>query len=309
MCKDVVILYYLNDVEAKLIMHKIMPQARKTGVSDDLRGWSWYKSPMKPFYDDVKLPMFLICSRYCPTNRDIYLNRVLNKKGDINFNVSQGMTLHEVVGQLILLFQDGQLPAFEEWWEKNKKHISFVGKTESQVELLKERSRKVWEHTLQNLKAEVSNRTVHQPYSSKRDIIATAVPFLVEHRLSGELLGLSGILGIDCFDYLRNIVFDLKIIDGNFKMESWHRLYPTGYALVLESLYEIPVEIGCIVYVWFKDNSLVSKKDIFFINDDLRSWWLEERDKKLEIVAQKKDPGVSPGCYEECIYYRECRGE
>ena len=133
--------------------------------------------------------------------------------------------------------------------------------------------------------------------------MATAIPFLVEHRISGELLGLSGLLGIDCYDYLRNVVFDLKVAD---EAKDWFRLYPTGYAIVLESVYEIPVDVGCTVYVSFRENKLTVSTDLFFINDDMRSWWVEERDKKLEIVAQKKDPGFPNTCYEDCMYRAEC---
>ena len=33
------------------------------------------------------------------------------------------------------------------------------------------------------------------------------------------------------------------------------------------------------------------EEGLFFASDELRSWWIEERDRKLEIVAERKDPG------------------
>ncbi|MBC7121098.1 MAG: CRISPR-associated protein Cas4 [Candidatus Methanosuratus sp.] len=51
------------------------------------------------------------------------------------------------------------------------------------------------------------------PSPPPRDVMATSVPFLVEHKVSGELLGLSGILSPDCYDYLRKIVFDVKVME------------------------------------------------------------------------------------------------
>lgn len=165
----------------------------------------------------------------------------------------------------------------------------------------------VWEYTLNNCQSEFSNKSASQPYATHRDVMATAVPFLIEHKISGELLGLSGLLGIDRYDYLHGIVFDFKTLPSLGQAEDWHRLYPTGYVIVLESVYEIPIDLGGIVFVSFKNSKLVIKKDFFFVNDDLRSWWLEERDKKLDIVAQKKDPGIPNKCYEECIYWKECR--
>lgn len=299
-------MYFLSDIDQKLLINKLMPLARKTGVSEDLRGWHWHKEPMKPYYEDVKLPMYLVCSMYCPTHRDVFLNKVQGKKGDVNFYVSMGMTLHEVVGQLMTMFVEDKIQEFEDWWKDNVHHISYKDKSEEGVERLKNYSEIIWEHTLTNCKSEFSNKSAHQPYATRRDVMATAVPFLVEHRISGELLGLSGLLGVDCYDYLRSIVFDFKTMKNFDNLEDWHKLYPTGYALVLESIYEIPVDIGGIVFITFKNEKLVVKKELFFINDDLRSWWLEERDKKLEIVAQKKDPGIPNKCPEDCIYWKEC---
>jgi len=58
--------YYLNDIEHKQLLKKLRPLSRSVGVTEELRGWSWDNSPLKP-YHDVKLPMYSICSKYCPT--------------------------------------------------------------------------------------------------------------------------------------------------------------------------------------------------------------------------------------------------
>jgi CRISPR-associated protein Csa1 len=153
--------------------------------------------------------------------------------------------------------------------------------------------------------AQIAELSCSQPYASELDLLGTAVPFLVEHKLSGELLGLSGILSVDCFDYLRTIMFDLKV--SSLK-EDWHRLYSLGYALVFESIHEVPIDICCTVYLNVKNGKISVYKDLFFANDELRQWWLEERDKKLEIVAERKDPGKPERsqCNEYCQYYNIC---
>lgn len=299
-------MYFLNEIERKKLVHDLLPLARKTGVSEELRGWNWHDPPMKPYYTDESIPMYLVCSRYCPTNRDVYLNKVKGVKPTLNFNVSQGINQHETVHQLLTMFMDGDVPVFEDWWSENEHKINYAGKNREEVDLLHQRAKILWDHTLHNCNAQYSNTCTKQPYASERDIMATSVPFLVEHKIDGGLLGLSGLLGIDCYDYMRSIVFDLKTIPSFKDIETWHRLYPTGYAVVLESVYEVPVDIGGIVWVTFKNGRLIVKKDMFFINDDMRSWWLEERDKKLEIMAQRKDPGMAKMCPESCIYYEEC---
>ncbi|MDI6903702.1 MAG: type I-A CRISPR-associated protein Cas4/Csa1 [Methanocellales archaeon] len=293
-------MYFLSDVDHKLLVNKLLPTSREVGISLELRGWSWSSAPLKPYYDDVKIPMYLACSKYCPNNRDVFLNRVQGKRGEINFNVSQGIGLHIAVGRVMGDFIEGKGVPFEDWWAENYTKIS----NKDWVEPMKKHASLAWEFALTNCKAALANKMSEQPYASDRDTMATALPFLIEHKLNGELVGLSGLLSIDCYDYLHNIVFDLKIAD---KQEEWHKLYPTGYAVVIESIYEIPVDVGCTVYLSFKDDRLIVKRELFFINDDLRSWWLDERDQKLEIVAQRKDPGIPSKCYEDCIYWKECR--
>jgi CRISPR-associated protein Csa1 len=156
-----------------------------------------------------------------------------------------------------------------------------------------------------NCRSALLNKSAEQPYASQRDTLATAVPFLINHKISGALLGLSGILGVDCYDYLRSTIYDVKVANDR---KDWYRLYPTGYALVVESIYEIPVDIGGVVHASFKYDKLIVERELFVINDDLRQWWIEERDSKLEIIAQKKDPGVPANCIESCIYRDECTG-
>lgn len=155
--------------------------------------------------------------------------------------------------------------------------------------------------------AQLAELSCSQPYANEMDLLGTAVPFLVEHKLSGELLGLSDILSVDCFDYLRTIMFDLKVTSVK---EDWHRLYSLGYALVFESIHEVPVDICCTVYLNVENGKISVQKDLFFANDELRQLWLEERDRKLEIVAERKDPGKPDQslCKEYCQYYNVCYG-
>lgn len=299
-------MYFLTDLEQKILINKILPQARRKPPTEELRGWMWHTSPLAPYYDDVKLPMFLVSSKYCPTSRDVFLNRVIGEKGKINFNVSAGMTLHETVAAAYTLFKEGKNTSYDIWWEKNKKYINYVGINDEGLNEIRKMSESVWNYCIHQCRAKFDEAHAHQPYARKTDIMATALPFLIEHRISGEALGLSGLLGVDCYDYLHGIVYDLKTVKDVNKVEEWYKMAPTGYALVIESVYEIPVDIGSVVYVAFKNDRLVVRKDIFFINDELRSWWLEERDKKLEIVAEKKDPGMPKECYHQCIYASAC---
>jgi CRISPR-associated protein Csa1 len=294
-------MYFLSELEHKLLLNKILPQARQAGVSQELRGWNWYQSPLKPYYDDVKVPMYAVCSKYCPTARDVFVSQVEKVKPILNEKVTLGKILHGVVSDLLLSFMDNKEIDFEDWWSK----IRWEGMSGNK-DFLKRRARKVWNYLLNLCKVRYESISTAQPYASERDLYASSVPFLIEHKISGELLGLSGLLSLDCYDYLKCIMFDLKVDD---KQEDWHKLFPVGYAIVFESIHEVPVDVCCVVYISFMKEKLVIKKDMFFANDELRSWWLEERDKKLEIVALRKDPGLPNNCPEDCIYHKYCRSE
>ncbi|MDH7556907.1 MAG: type I-A CRISPR-associated protein Cas4/Csa1 [Candidatus Methanosuratincola sp.] len=293
-------MYFLSNMDQKKLVDRILPTARSVGVSEDLRGWNWHRPPLKPVYDE-RVPMYAVCSKYCPTSRDIFLNKVVGVSPKPSQAVVLGTALHRVVSTVISSFLDGRIPDFEAWYSEALRSRNVV----DQLPGVKDRSRLVWDYVLKNCEIQYVNRRSEQPYASRRDLLATSVPFLVEHKVSGELLGLSGLLSVDCYDYLRGIVFDLKVAH---EPKDWYRLSPTGYAIVLESVYEVPVDAGCVVYLWFHGDELSVTKDLFFINDDLRSWWLEERDSKISIVAQKMDPGIPSKCYEDCIYRESCRG-
>jgi CRISPR-associated protein Csa1 len=295
-------LYFLSDVEHKHLLYQLLPTAREVGVSKELRGWNWHQPPLKPYFDNVKLPMYEVSSKYCPTNRDIYLRNVEKTYPIPGARMALGKLLHGVVSDSLQAFLQRQNTSFEAWWQKIRwQEIS------EKPENVMEPCRQVWDfvHTMCSARlAEVSSR---HSRASELDLMASAVPFLIEHKISGELLGLSDILSVDCYDYLRTIMFDLKM--ANTK-EEWHRLYPVGYALVFESIHEVPVDICCIVYLNIDNGRIDIQKDLFFASDELRQWWIEERDKKLEIVAEKKDPGKPERsqCKEYCMYYSACYG-
>jgi len=294
-------MYFLSDVDKKKLLGKILPSSRSAGVSQELRGWNWNDPPLKSAYED-RIPMYSVCSKYCPTSRDVFLSRVLKAQPKMNEKVVQGAALHRVVSTAINAFLDGREGDFDSSYDGVLRYAGAAQLPDG----VRDKARKVWEFTVANCSNEVRNRASEQPHASRRDILATALPFLVEHKVTGELLGLSGLLSVDCYDYLRGVVFDLKFSQEE---KDWYRLAPTGYAIVLESVYEVPVDVGCAVYAWLQGGELRLHRDLFFINDDLRSWWVEERDEKARIVAQRREPSIASECHDDCIYWEVCHGE
>ncbi len=295
-------MYFLSDLEQKYLIHKLLPLAREVGVSPELRGWSWYKEPLKPYYENVKLPMYTVCSKYCPTNRDVYLAFVEKEKGTLNYKIALGKMLHGVVSDSIQAFIQRRKLSFDNWLTEVR-----WNEIPAKAEEIIKPAKAVWDYVTKMCEARYAEVSAKQPYASEQSLMASAVPFLIEHKISGELLGLSGLLSVDCYDYLRCIMFDLKV---ESEPQEWHKLAPVGYALVFESVHEVPVDICCIVYLNLKNDKIVVKKDLFFASDELRNWWIEERDRKLEVVAERKDPGKpeKSQCNPDCIYYQVCYG-
>jgi CRISPR-associated protein Csa1 len=275
--------YYLNEVELKYLTLNLRPASRLNPVPEELRGWNWHLPPLKPYYD-VKLPMYLICGNYCPSGRDVYFTIVEKVKGEEEFPLALGKSVHYALAEAI----------------RQAKRLNFDAKPpEFKDERIDRAVKLVWDYTITACKSAFLKTRAEQPYASEEDVILTSMPFLVEHRLDGSLLGCSGIISVDCYDFLHNIVFDVKVGEGR------RRLYTTGYALVIESIYEIPVDIGCVVTLNFGE-SLSITKDLHYIDANLRSQWIEERDRKAEIAFKEIDPGKAENCSRFCLYRSRC---
>ncbi|MBM7623691.1 CRISPR-associated protein Cas4 [Sporohalobacter salinus] len=52
---------------------------------------------------------------------------------------------------------------------------------------------------------------------------------------------------------------------------------------------------------------MLLKKDFQIIDDELRQWFIEERDEKMRLIAEEIDPGLSDKCYQNCPYWEECK--
>lgn len=234
-------------------------------------------------------------------------------RGEGNIHISTGNLVHKAVSNIVTSFVErDEEPDFETWWGREASDCIGLGAHDTSQTIhegIKRFIWDIWRQTGSQCKSALLARRSAQPYATERDVHASALPFLVEHKIDGSLLGLSDILSVDCFDYLHDIIFDLKYLKLGSIPELWRRLHCAGYAVTLESVYEIPVDVGCIVYISQVRGELMISRDLFFIGDDIRGWWLEERDKKLEIIAQKKDPGLPKRCYDSCLYIRYCLGD
>ncbi|MGC8933480.1 MAG: CRISPR-associated protein Cas4, partial [Candidatus Methanodesulfokora sp.] len=80
-----------------------------------------------------------------------------------------------------------------------------------------------------------------------------------------------------------------------------------GYALAFESFFEMPVDIGCVVYVSEVPEGLRVSRDFFLITDDLRSRFLEKRDELQMMLLKDKEPNRAERCPKNCLFSDICR--
>ena len=144
-----------------------------------------------------------------------------------------------------------------------------------------------------------------QPYLGPDALVALTLPITIEQRLDGRFLGLSSHLSTDAFNMAEPMMVDLKF----GRRESFHRLTTAGYAMVMESLTESPINVGCVVHAWFKDGQLRFERDFHLISDELRQWFVEARDELARLIDEEIDPGLADECYETCPYWKVCHPE
>ncbi|MEW6171534.1 MAG: type I-A CRISPR-associated protein Cas4/Csa1 [Bacillota bacterium] len=304
-------MYFLTDEEKKHLLRYHLPRARERGIAEELRGWNWHQPPLEPVYKDTVLALYEVANAYCPTGRDVYLRRVLKEKGQPNVAMIRGSIFHTVVASVIVaakraIYGEG-VADYRAICERIQSHPAILDNAwADQLSDEDFRSTASMAEVLANFEktrvlARIQEILTKQPYIGEDSLVSLAIPVVVEQKLDGSFLGLSSNLSTDAFVFWEPMVLDMKFD----RERSFHRLCTTGYALVMEALYEFPVNLGCIVYGEFRGDRLIVKKDIHIISDELRQWFIETRDDKARLVAEEIDPGTGE-CYETCPYYQVC---
>jgi CRISPR-associated protein Csa1 len=128
-------------------------------------------------------------------------------------------------------------------------------------------------------------------------LVAQVLPVTLGAMLDGAFLGLSRRLSTDLLNLgepcILNIIF-------NDEKRDLHPLTLAGYALVLEAVYEFPVDVGVTVYANLEDDRLHIEREFMTLGDELRMEFIETRDEKQRMVADELDPGPCEYCEAWC---------
>jgi CRISPR-associated protein Csa1 len=305
-------MYFLSDDERRMVLRKLLPQARAEGVSEELRGWRWAEAPLAPIYE-TRLGVYEVAGQYCHSGRDLYLRRVLNVKEPPNQAMREGSALHALVATMLTTAKrviyaapevevgeiDGGncLSALEIALAEANFTASYAND-----ESLKQKIQLVHRYEYHRIIERVGGALAAQPHIGADALAAIALPMVVEQKLNGTLLGLSAHLSADAFTFAEPMVVDIKF----GRAEDFHRLSTTGYALVMESIYEYPINLGCIVYPSFHRGRLTIERDFHIIGDELRQRFIDDRDQRARLIEEEIDPRLPAQCYEGCPFWQHC---
>jgi len=312
-------MYFLSPEEHKYVTRKLLMDARRNEVHPDLRGWNWAQPPILT-NSNLRLGVSDISSLYCSSGRDLYLKKVARVGFRTNELMTEGLFLHRVVCEIftlakVLLYKNFKLTgkeflskivefdfikAAETWGFSVKDENTNRGRL---TQAMLQKAKLLWEFESTRIAYRIDDIRSRYPYCEADAFVFLVLPVVVEQRLNGSFLGLSQNLAVDGYMVSQGMVMDLKF---DPQKRDFHKLTTTGYAMVMESLYELPIDLGCIIYVNFNNNQIRVAREFHHISDELRQWFLEERDKNINMIANEIDPGLAEKCYPQCPYSDIC---
>ena len=309
-------MYFLTAEESKFLLRSLIPKTREAGVVEELRGWRWYEPPLQPPYE-VKIPLYEVAGKYCPTSRDLYLKRVENVEVAPNRAMIAGGVYHSIITHMFteakrLIYTCGpsNIEGIKEGLLQLNSDITALNQQRENLlqedyDYIAQRVDMLRDFQYPRLIARISDTISKQPFIQADALAAMAIPVVCEYKLDGTFLGLSGFLSCDAVFAGGPIIFDTKF----GQKQDFHKLSATGYALVMESLFEFAIDIGCTVYVDMRGNTPLITRDLFAIDDELRQWFIDERDDKMQMLYDEFDPGVAEYCSQYCSYRPFCESQ
>jgi CRISPR-associated protein Csa1 len=276
--------------EKKRLLRGTIPRARKLGVDDTLRGWSWSSPPLLSPYE-VPLGLSEVANAYCTTSRDVYARRVLGETPEPNEKMLLGGALHN---------------AFRDWTVHAKKILYTYGakNPEAAMQEIQDfpapdlpEARALVGYETDAIEFRLREALGQFPRIKTDALVAQVLPVTLGAMLDGAFLGLSRRLSTDLLNLgelcVLNIIF-------NDEKRDFHPLILAGYALVLEAVYEFPVDVGVTVYATIEDDRLHIEREFTTLGGELRMEFIEIRDEKQRMGVDELDPSPCAGCEEWC---------
>ncbi|ACP37670.1 type I-A CRISPR-associated protein Cas4/Csa1 [Saccharolobus islandicus] len=268
-------------------------------VDEELRGWNWSEPPV---YTRSLSQVSISEMVYCSTLRNVYL-KVKGFRGEIGRQMLQGSLIHTVYAIGIEAVK--RFIYSRESIDGSTLRTLMGDEFYSLLKDLKEEegiyAKVLWDHITNIYSAELDRVRSKFTNVTRDSLVSQVVPFYVEFPVDGSLLGLTN-LRVDAFIPHLPLIAEMKT--GKYKYT--HELSLAGYALAIESQYEIPIDFGYLCYVNVTEKEVRNNCKLIPISDSLRSEFLDMRDKAQDIVDKGVDPGIAKDCERDCMFYKVC---
>ncbi len=293
-------------------------------ISDEYRGWSWYREPVKPpGYRGLALSD--IAYLYCQSMRNVYLKYVLKVEPQVTRPLFEGFVLHNVLYRVVEdirkhIYENVDISRLAKLLENVKDVVEDIIENSLSIKnveidsdykrelMLKAES--LYIHLAMYYVGEISHVSTEIVDLRPDALISKAIPQFSQFHVDGYLVGLSRRLVVDAV--LSNVIVEFKF--GNSVNTDSVSTALAGYAIAIESDYEIPIDFGIVSKIWFikiKEGKYVPRFNIIpvYLSNELRYRFLSLRDEAYDIIYSEKDPGKSKYCSETCPYYHICVGD
>lgn len=309
-------MYFLTEDDRKKLLYHWLPKSRAIDVVEDLRGWNWHRPPLEPPFEGMALEWGLrmgeVAGKFCSTGRDVYIRRILNVEPEVPAQAALGGFFHDVVHEVVYRAKRGVYLHGTDWG----RIIGEMTATESEWEMWLRRlpsavrqkaataGRRLWDFEAERAFVRLKETVSCHPHLSADALVARALPVVAGQRIDGSYLGLSRHLKVDVGTWAEPMVVNLKF--------GWRReedkLTGAGYALAIEAAMEVPVNLGCLIYVTMDEHRIGIEREFYLIDDALRQMFVEERDGRMYNLMYERDPGLPEECPVSCGFLRVCRG-
>lgn len=323
-------MYY---VMLRLFQEGLFHRLGQEGASVSLRGWDIKNR-------EVAVPSELssktisvsdLAAGYCPTSRDLYLSKIKGVQPPEVWDRYTGKVIHQLykeIGartQIYVLKNRKSLEEIDLLTHMRKSKAAIIGELTEDLNVVSKRVSdkpsgdgiKKFIGTLARIidfEGEMASAFCDYIIASKGDVeigseFSDLLPIHVQElSLNAPPLGLSRGVKPD-------LIVGEKLI-GDIKTGpsfEFHRLTVAAYALAYEYVKNSPIDFGVIFRPQISTSKrvpLYTNTEFFVISDKYRRAALQTRNKKLQLLIEKKDPGDAENSVDcsLCPYHPGCRG-
>jgi CRISPR-associated protein Csa1 len=305
---------FLTIDDAAKIFQRI--QMSKIDVSEELRGWKYSDYPVRP-PSNSKISVGDLSLEFCQTGRLFFLRYVKKAKEAEKPLLARGRYIHSIFNTAITTAKriilggtvkdsSSFLISFLDESTKIKpaliKEFGLLSKWEGE-EKLERIFNKIWSIAASAYSHQLDETVTRSPYLSLDGIVSNVVPMVTEFPLDGTYLGFQKSIRVDAL-LLPFLIVELKTRE----VKQEHKIGLTAYAMVFESIFNIPVDYALILNLKLDKEAEDIKvyEELVPITDSLRTMMIERRDSALRIIDENVDPGKPDYCSRECPYYEVC---